>query len=385
MYERLLAPILAKTKKSVLLLGPRQTGKTTLLGALKADRTIQLSSERTYFDYITQPSRLEGELRAEPPNIKNIFIDEVQRVPALLNVVQTFIDEDPNRFRFLLSGSSARKLVRGQANLLPGRVHVHYLHPLLTAELGGAFRLEKVLAYGSLPGIYAEKDNKTREHDLRSYVSTYLKEEIQAEAMTRDIGGYARLLNLVAAWSGKLMNLNAICKDAGIRYETARRYLQMLEDTLIVFRVPAWSGSDRSRLISHDKYYLFDLGVRNAILNRPLDLPQEDELGLLFEHWIAYELHRRTFSIWPALVLYHYRTRHGAEVDFVLEIGKEVWAIEVKSSRNISESDASGIRSMADRVKKVHRKIIIFTGPRKQTFGDIEAIPFEDFLAELPC
>ena len=384
MYERALASHIRDKQRSVLLLGPRQVGKSTLLSALKPDLTINLASPGAFRDYVTRPERLEAELRGAGAKTRVIFLDEVQRVPALLDVVQVLIDASPRRFRFLLSGSSARKLRRGQANMLPGRVHVHHLHPLLAAELGASFDLNRVLAHGTLPGIYAEGDAVSRAADLRSYVETYLREEIQAEALVRDIGGYGRLLELVAASSGKILNVRALSNDSGIGYETARRYLSVLEDTLVAFVVPAWRGSDRASLLAHPKVFLFDLGVRNALLLRPLDRPQPDEMGLLLEHFVAHELYRRQGTLWPDSRLFHYRTKHRLEVDFVLQVGRELWGIEVKASRNLSTSDCAALNSFADSNKGVVRKLIVFLGARRQKLATVEALPLEEFLDELP-
>ena len=384
MYERALVSRLTKTRRSVLLLGPRQVGKSTLLTSLKPDISLNLASPAVFHDYVTQPELLESELRAAGPGVRTVMIDEVQRVPALLDAVQTLVDERRGHFRFLLSGSSARKLRRGQANLLPGRVHLHYLHPLLAHELGRDFDLERVLAHGTLPGIYAEPDQTVRAQDLRAYVDAYLREEIQAEALVRNLGGYARLLDLTAAASGTILNLNALSQDAGIGYETARRYMEVLEDTLLVFRIRAWSGSDRASLLGHPKIYFFDLGVRNALLRRPLDRCLEDERGLLLEHFIAHELFRRVGTLWPELALSHYRTRHGSEVDFVMEVGRELWAVEVKSSRRVSRSMLRGLRAFAERAGRVHRSIVVFLGPRRQRIEEVEVLPVMDFLDEMP-
>ncbi len=352
--------------------------------SMKPDLTINLASLETFRDYVTDPSRLERELRAIAGE-RTVFIDEVQKIPELLNSVQVFLDERPRRFRFLLSGSSARKLRRGQANLLPGRIHSHALHPLLACELGEDFSLEGALAHGTLPGIYSESDAEIRHEDLRSYSDIYLREEIQAEALVRELGGYARLLDLMAASSGQILNVNALCRDAGVSYETCRRYIEILEDTLILFRIRAWSGSDRASLVAHPKLYLFDLGVRNAILRRPLDRCFDDERGLLFEHFVAQELYRRTGSLWPELSIFHYRTRHGAEVDFILQIGREIWAVEVKSGSHVSRTSLAGLRSFSDRVSHVERKIVVFLGKRRQLIDDVEILPLSDFLSEIPA
>jgi len=384
MFERLLTKQLKTGKRSVLVLGPRQVGKSTLLASLAPDLTVNLASPAEFRDYATHPERLEDELRGADESIRTVFIDEVQRVPALLDLLQVTIDERPRRFRFLLSGSSARKLKRGRANLLPGRLHVHHLHPLLACEMGGRFKLNRVLAHGTLPGIYSESDAATREADLQSYVDIYLREEVQAEALVRDIGGYGRLLELVAASSGRILNINLLCRDAGLSYETARRYVEVLEDTLLMFRVPAWSGSDRVSLVSHPKLFMFDLGVRNALLRRPLDRPLDDERGILLEHLVAYELYRRLGSSLPRAALYYYRTRHGVEVDFILEVDRELWAIEIKASRRIDRRDLKGLASFAERTPRVKRKVVVFLGPRRQRKDEVEILPLDQFLEELP-
>jgi predicted AAA+ superfamily ATPase len=385
MYERLLAARIGRHRRSVLLLGPRQVGKSTLLRGLAPDLAIDLASPSAFRDYVAQPERFERELELAAPGVRTVMVDEVQRVPALLDAMQALLDARPRRFRFLLSGSSARKLRRGQANLLPGRIVVEHLHPLLARELRGEFRLDRALAHGTLPGIYAERDAGLREQTLRSYVDAYLREEVQAEALVRDIGGYARLLDLVAASSGRILNLHALSRDAGLSYETARRYLEVLEDTLLLFRIPAWSGSERASLVAHPKLLFFDLGVRNALLRRPLDRPLADERGLLLEHFVGLELLRRTTGLWPAARLFHFRTRHGAEVDWVVEADREVWGIEVKASTRVDARDLRGFESLAQRARRLTRRVVVFLGPRRQKLGEAEAIPLATFLDELPA
>jgi predicted AAA+ superfamily ATPase len=384
-YERLLEGRLRHDRRHVLLLGPRQVGKSTLLASLEPDVTLNLASLATFREFVAQPERLERELLAARSTTRTVFIDEVQRVPALLDGIQAIVDARPRRFRFLLSGSSARKLRRGQANLLPGRIVLHHLHPLLARELGADFNLDRVLAHGSLPGIYADPDPESRASTLRSYVDAYLREEVQAEALVRDIGGYSRLLDLAAASSGRVINLNALSRDAAISYETARRYIDVLEDTLILFRIPAWSGSDRASLVAHPKVLLFDLGVRNAILRRPLDRPLDDERGLLLQHLVGLELRRREGTIWPEARVQHFRTRRGAEVAFVVSVGRELWAIEVKASPRVDARDLKGFDAFAERARKVTRRIVVFLGARRQRIEKVELLPVEEFLAELPA
>jgi predicted AAA+ superfamily ATPase len=383
MYERLLRPHLERGKKSVLVLGPRQVGKSTLLDSLRPELAINLSDPPTFRDYLANPEQLQRELSAKP-RAATVLIDEVQRVPELLDAIQVILDRSRHGPRFLLSGSSARKLRRGHANLLPGRIVVHHLHPLVAAELGAAFDLERALAHGMLPGIWAEPDSRERASVLRSYSDSYLREEIQAEALVRNLGGYARLLDLVAASSGRILNLSALCRDAGLSFETARRYLEVLEDTLIVRRVPAWTGSLRSSLVAHPKLFLFDVGVRNALLRRPLDRCLPDERGLLLEHLVASELMARLGTIAPEMGLCHYRTRAGAEVDFVVTLGREIWGVEVKAARRIDRGDLSGLRSFSETVRGVKRRILVCQAPRAQEIDGVEILPFERFFDELP-
>ncbi len=381
-YERVVGATLRSSRASVLLLGPRQTGKSTLLRALAPDLVLDLADPATFRDYVAYPEKLAAELRGASAGVRTVMLDEVQRVPALLDVVQVLVDERPRRFRFLLSGSSARKLRRGQANLLPGRVQVHQLHPLLLAELAGDADLERVMAHGSLPGIYAETDARERAAMLRAYAHTYLREEIQAEALVRDVGGYSRLLDLVAASSGRIVNLAALSRDVGIGHETARRYLDVMRDTLVAFDVPAFAGSDRASLVAHPKTFLFDCGVRNALLRRPLDRVLDDDRGLLLEHVVGYELHRRIGTHWPDGRLSHYRTKHGAEVDFVLEIGRERWGIEVKAGRHVHRADLSGLESLAARAR-LARRVVVFLGARAQSIDGVDVLPLDRFLGEL--
>ncbi len=384
MYARVLSGVLESSERSVLVLGPRQVGKSTLLAAMAPDLSLNLASPRVFRDYVGYPERLENELRAAPPSVRTVFLDEVQRVPALLDVVQVMVDEYPGRFRFLLSGSSARKLRRGQANLLPGRIHVHHMHPLLASELGEDFDLDRAMAHGTLPGIYSELDESVRAMDLRSYADTYLREEVQAEALVRNLGGFSRLLDLMAASSGQILNVQAICRGAGLRYETTRRYIEVLEDTLVMFRVPAWSDSRRASAIGHPRFFLFDIGVRNALLRRPLDVALPDERGILLEHFVAGELYRRLRTLWPEAALFHYRTRSGAEVDFVVEIGRDLWGIEVKAGNRVARSMLTGLASLASRSGRVKRRIVVFLGERPQLLDGVEVLPLTDFLAELP-
>jgi len=261
--DRLIAPRLKTTKKSVLLLGARQVGKSTLIRALGAELIINLADEAAYLSYAKDPARLRREVSALRSPAR-IIVDEVQRVPSLLNTVQALMDEGTPH-RFILTGSSARKLKRGHANLLPGRVLFEVLDPLSIWELGDAFDLERALQVGTLPGIYLDRESGV--DVLDSYVTTYLREEIRAEALLRDVGSYARFLDLAAASSGLWVNYSKLASDAEIAKETIRRYYQILEDTLLAFRLPPFQVKNSPRCVSQrDRVLFFDVGMRNALL-----------------------------------------------------------------------------------------------------------------------
>ena len=259
MIARTLGPILAASKKSFLLLGPRQTGKSTLVSSLNPDVEINLAHEPTFLEFLRNPSELEQRLRLYRDHI-SVFIDEVQRLPSLLNTVQFLLDQPKSRFKFYLTGSSARKLRRGQANLLPGRIHTYTLGPLSCGELGYALDVRQALSFGTLPGIWVEEDNKTREKTLRSYAATYLKEEVQAESLARNLEGFARFLNIVGGWAGQYLDLAKIATAAYIARQTAVRYFEVLEDCLLVRRVDAFAKSLTRRLVQHPKFFFFDVG-----------------------------------------------------------------------------------------------------------------------------
>jgi predicted AAA+ superfamily ATPase len=194
-----------------------------------------------------------------------VFVDEVQKVPALLDEVQALIDR--GGVRFILTGSSARKLRRGGGNLLAGRAVTRRLHPLTGRDLGDRFDLGRALRFGTLPAVVTSSDEEARDL-LRSYGETYLREEIQAEAVVRNLGGFARFLDVAAAQCGEILNYTAVGRDAGLATRTVQEYFQVLEDTLIGFRLEAWGRSPRARLVRHPRFYLFDTGITNALTHR---------------------------------------------------------------------------------------------------------------------
>ena len=385
MLDRLLGQRIQKLKKSLLILGPRQVGKSTLCRSLKPHKIVNLADEESYLAYAKDPSQLRRELlRVREPQL--ILIDEIQRVPKLLNVVQAIIDENPAH-RFLITGSSARKLKRGEANLLPGRIILEHLDPLYLTELGADFDLERALQVGMLPGIHTGGDEAVEV--LGTYATVYLREEIQAEALARDVGSYARFLDAAALSSGQWINYSKLSSDTEIPKETIRRYMTILEETLLAFRLPAFRPRARlnRRVAQKDRYLLFDVGVRNALLGLHKRPVAPDRRGALFEEWLILQVFYLNQALKKDWTLSSYRTEGGAEVDLVIETADAVYGIEVKASRKgVGPEDLRGLRSLAEVVgrKQRYHAVVVYQGESEQTLADEVLLqPYRRFLDSL--
>jgi uncharacterized protein len=369
--------IIKENKKSALLLGPRQTGKSTLMAELKPDLTINLADEAVFVAFLRDP----GLLRKRISGSRRIYIDEVQKIPSLLNTVQALVDEN-KRLQFLLTGSSARKLKRGKANLLPGRILTYNLGPLNMSELGPKFEINKLLSLGSLPGIYTEPSPELARKILRSYASTYLREEIQAEALTRNLEGFSRFFDIIASRSGDFVDFTKFSSQAMIERTSAKRYFETMVETLVLQEVPAFAKSSRRRLVQHPKYYFFDVGVLNGCLSNFNISP--DRKGNLFEHlcmqMIVSEAKGRDLDFRLSV----YRTDAGAEVDFILELGSKIYAIEVKATTNIGGHDLRGLKSFTDFIgKKPKNSIIIYLGTENLNIDGVEAMPLHTAIQKI--
>lgn len=318
MRDRLIASRLAKGRASVLLLGPRQVGKSTLCRSLAPALYVDLADEREFLSFAKDPGLLRRQVEALPTPAL-VVIDEVQRVPALLNTVQSMLDRARGRLRFVLTGSSARRLWCGGANLLPGRIVLEHVHPLSALELGEEADADHALRLGMLPGIYWGDDEAAE--ILGSYAEVYLREEIQAEGSARDIGSYARFLDVMAVVSGQWLNYSKPGSDTEIPKETIRRFIQVLEDTLVAVRIPAFVPRVRtSRRVAHrERVLLFDVGVRNALLGIHRRGPSADQLGSVFEQWTILQLVYLNDARRKGWRFSSYRSEGGAEVDLVIE------------------------------------------------------------------
>ena len=367
MFERYLQGRLPKT--SFFLFGPRQVGKSTLLYKEKPHLIIDLLDPELQLSYNKNPNLLRQQIDDLSPNFKaKILIDEIQRVPKLLDIVHALMEQRPN-LQFILCGSSARKLRHGASNLLGGRALFRTMHPLTLDELSDDFNLQLILAYGSLPKIYSilkQKKIKEAQDFLRAYAITYLGEEIKAEALVRNLEGFQNFLDIAVAQYAEQINFSAVSRDCQVALSTVREYYSILEDTLIGFFLYPYLKSQRKRMSHQPKFYFFDNGVTRALLGTLQDPPNTSEQGRLFEQWILQEIIRLNEYHQKDWRLSFWRTSHGAEVDLLISRGtKLLYAIECKFSNQPSSSDLSGLRSFHENHAEVPCYIV---APVNQSF-----------------
>jgi predicted AAA+ superfamily ATPase len=343
---------------------------------------VDLLEHDTFLRFAREPGRFRREAEARiAGGARTIFVDEIQKLPELLDEVHALIER--TQTRFLLTGSSARKLRRGAANLLGGRAAIRHLHPLVAAELAGDFDLDRVLRFGSLPPVASSDDTDAREL-LVSYAETYLREEVQAEALVRNLGGFVRFLDVAAAQSGDLLNFTAVGRDAALTARTVQEYFQILEDTLVGFRLLPWRRSERARLSAHPKFYLFDIGVLNALCRRLTAIVDPSLRGRLFEHLVVLETMRMIDYTSSEARLYYWRTNNGAEVDLLLELhGELVAAIEIKAKSTVAGGDLSGLRAFAAHHPKP-RKVVVCLAPEPYALESASVLPYRNYFEQLP-
>lgn len=357
-------------KKSHFLFGPRQVGKTYLVRhTLKGVRLYDLLDSSIYLSLSRNPGRIAEELT---PQDRIIVIDEIQRIPALLNEVHRLIEE--RGIRFLLTGSSARKLCRGGVNLLGGRARTKYLHPLTYKELGEGFDLFRGIERGLLPSIYFSDDPRA---ELRAYAGSYLQQEIVAEGFTRNIPAFSRFLRVAAFCNSTIVNFTNVANDAQVARTTVYEYFEILKDTLILHELPAWRKSKKRKPLASSKYYFFDIGVVSALQEREFR-PGTPEFGEAFETYIFHELicYRDYMGEEP---LSYWRSTSGFEVDFI--IGDHT-AIEVKAKENLSPADLKPLRALAEE-KKLKRFLCVSLEPHRREIAGVTVLPYKDFLEML--
>lgn len=340
-------------KKSFFLFGPRQTGKSTLLkSSFNLNECIYYDFLKTelYEKFKTEPNLFREEIIHRNKKKSIIIIDEIQRIPELLNEVHYLMSEDKSLV-FAISGSSARKLKRSQANMLGGRALTYKLYPFTHIELGKDFNLNKALNLGTLPPIYLENDKEIAKALLESYAETYLEEEIRAEAIVRNIGSFLRFLRFAASENGNIINYSNISRETATKSTNIKEYFQILEDTLIGFHLLAYVKSTRKRLMRHPKFYFFDTGVQRVLSKRIYQEPVRytTEYGKLFEHFIVKEIIHLSHYKNKNYEFSFFRTENGAEVDLIIEtLDEKIFAIEIKANSNPRLNDLKGLKSFKE-------------------------------------
>ncbi|AKJ65043.1 ATP-binding protein [Kiritimatiella glycovorans] len=387
----------------LILFGARQVGKSTLLRSAfsDADLWIDLSSPAERSAYLASPEKFEQECRALGGGKRTtVVVDEAQSVPEIFNAVQHLYDEDASRWKFVLCGSSARRLRKTGANLLPGRAIYRRLVPLTTLERpfpegsGGEtvpfeterdssnprfdpVSLEDRLLFGDLPGI-AEAAREMKGELLRSYTQIYLEEEIRREMLVRDWGAFVRFLELSASESGSIVNMSSLSRQIGVALPTIRSYYELLEDMFIAFRIPAFSSSRRKGLCSTPRMCFMDTGVRNAAAR--LDFSESTirhDAGAIFEQWVGQELIKRLHYLGRGR-LFHLRTRSGTEIDYIVELDGEQMPVEVKWTDRPSGKDVRHLRTfLATAGPQARRGFVVCRCRRRMQLGEnIQAIPY---------
>jgi predicted AAA+ superfamily ATPase len=360
-------------RRSAFLWGPRRVGKSFWIRQrFPQAPLIDLLQSDVYHDYASRPALLRE--RYVRSRNKLVVIDEVQKVPALLDEAHWLIENAG--LSFLLTGSSARKLRRGHANLLAGRAWRRFMVPLSFMEVG-EFDLEQAMLTGFLPPHFLSEHPA---EDLRAYVGDYLKEEVAAEALVRQIPAFAEFLRVAALTSSELINYTNVARETGVSAKVVRTYFDILEDTYLGFRVPPWRKSRHRRLIETEKFYLFDVGVANHLARRHVRLGSS-EFGKAFEHYVLMELRAYQAYRQPDMEIRFWRAATGQEVDFVL--GDMQVAVEVKAGKRVHEGDLRGLRALAEE-SRVRRAVVVCLEDEPRTLTrTINAVPWRLFIRGL--
>ena len=384
---------------SFFLFGPRATGKTTLIGAsFEPSRVhvVDLLNSELHDSLVQQPSKLKEIISGLNSGIRVIVLDEVQRAPVLLDVIQSIMSSG-NQFQFVLTGSSARKLKRGSANLLGGRAFVRHLWPFtlmeLSRHLDDSFFNEQLnnccmykMIWGGLPLVYFADSDSSRKELLRSYVVTYLSEEVVAEQLVRNLLPFRKFLSVAAQMSGKIINYSKIAAAVGSSHVSVQNYFEILEDTLIGFRLSAYETSVRKRLRNKCKFYLFDTGVTRAMAKNieSVVVPGTSYFGELFEQMLIVEFKALCDYLKPDWTLHYLQTTHGVEIDLVIDTGvSEPILVEIKSSDKIGTVDLAGTVQLMNEFPKSRKYILSRDAMDRKIEGDISVLHWYRGIREI--
>lgn len=372
-FKRVLSP----PKSSFFLFGPRATGKSTWLGRqLHADLVINLLKAKDFLKYSKNPNLLSEAISGNP-SIKCVVIDEIQKIPELLDEVHSIIYEKQDSLQFILTGSSARKLKTVDSNLLAGRALVRKFYPLTAVEIGENFDIEKALRFGLLPKVWTLDSDAERNDLLYAYVVTYLREEIQREALVRNIPGYSSFLEHMALRNAQVINLNNIAKEVGVARSTVQGYLQILEDTLLGISLNPIHLKAKVKEVSNPKFYFFDCGVVRALINE-LDEGTKNIKGYLLETYVLHEL--RAYSDYHSkrYNFHYWGTPSENEVDFIISTGSKMVGVEVKSSTRWKKEFNFGLKTLL-KEKKIIKGYGVYMGTDVLNVDGIIVIPATQF------
>jgi uncharacterized protein len=373
MIERLLT-LPEAGSETFFLWGPRQTGKSTLLRASYPDAYwVDLLKADEFRRYVTHPERLREELEQQP-EVRFVVIDEIQKVPGLLDEIHWL--HENRSIRFALCGSSARKVRRGQANLLGGRALRYEMFGLTAMELGPKWDLIKAVNHGLLPPIYLTKSPERR---LRSYVSDYLKEEVAAEGLVRNLPVFSDFLNIAALSDAELVNYSTVARECGVSSQTIRGYFDILVDTRLGRWLPAYRRRPKRRLVASPKFYFADVGVVNYLAKRRSLEPGSPLFGKAFENWCYHELAASFEYTGRNVELFHWRQTNGTEVDFVTD--SMDLAVEAKATSSVTSDHLKGLRVLGRDHPEVGRRVLVCLEKRpRRTDDGIEILPVSDFV-----
>jgi len=360
---------------SCFLWGPRQTGKSTLLKKLFPNAlTYDLLLSEEYFRLNRQPSLLREEVLAITEKRRPVIIDEIQKIPELLDEVHWLVEN--HRVQFIISGSSPRKIVRKGVNLLGGRLLRYELFPFVSSEIP-EFDLQRAINHGMLPPHYLSDDSAPL---LRAYVGDYLKEEISHEAIVRNIPSFSQFLETAALSNGEIINYSNVARECGISMPTAKGYFQILSDTLVGRFMYSYRKRQKRRVILAPKFYFFDVGIVNALLQRGRASPGSELFGKAFEHFISQEIFAHSHYTSLHYPVSFWRTASQLEVDFIL--GNHQAAVEVKSTSQVASHHLIGLKAFLEEYKPRHA-IVVSLDPRPRTIGNIRVLPWKIFLEKL--
>lgn len=356
--------------KSYFLFGPRQTGKTFMIRRqFPKAKYYNLHETDTFLKFNQAPHRLRQELTSKD---KLVIMDEIQKLPLLLDEIQVMIDEQ--NVRFLLTGSSARALKRKGLNLLGGRARIKRLHPLCVRELGHEFDLVQALDRGLLPSLYF---SDSPYEDLQAYVGTYLKEEVAAEAVVRNLPAFSRFLTVAALCNGQMLNYSKIASDAQVPKSTVQEYFHILRDTLLGDDLPAWKRTEKRKPLATAKFYFFDIGIVRHLQRRHLQ-EGSPEFGEAFEACLHHEL--RAYCDYEGVPeLAYWRSTSDFEVDFILN---DRTAIEVKAKTNVADRDLRGLRALREE-RLLKQYVVVSQEATPRRVDGIEILPWRAFLDRL--